>query len=449
MSEQIKEERIDRPWRMEFDPEEDESQENNDNQDQQEESGDGENEQNESGQESGEPGEEQGNSEGSGSGEADSGAENDEAGPEDGSEGDGEQGSPDNSGNSGQISGSTAPDTYTSGSEGDMGDGEGSESPQDVGHEECGETDGEEEKRPQERNEPVSEATEGDSPEISEDEIAELAEKAMNVAESVDSREDYEERPYQYIPMGGQTSQNNKNAISTFKLTTEEKDRRLANAFARIISKVAEDLVGFPIEGDEEWDMNAIMKRKLDKRTLPHCKQSRERERVILVLDTSGSCFNMAEFYAKIAEMAVYYGDVEMYEGPNANLAREKNMITGDWDQLYRGATSNSYMITKGNYRWKDFTGRTIIFFGDWDGIRKINEIAQRNKIYYFDCAGYEGLCWNFIGRLYLNTESRWIDRKHMMQYYLRKHNEELSSKMHVFECYEELDLIQLAKKIR
>jgi len=165
-----------------------------------------------------------------------------------------------------------------------------------------------------------------------------------------------------------------KNRHHVFDLE-EARQRRLQNAFAVVLSKVAEDLSGWPVEGDEEWDVQAIMERRITRRPLNQCRQSREKERVVLIVDTSGSCQYQAEFFSQLATAAWRLGDVEIYAAPNASLEFERSRH-GGWDRI-AGYDDGQH--------WP-FVRRTIIFFGDFDGGNSVVEAAKKNTVYWFSC---------------------------------------------------------------
>lgn len=82
----------------------------------------------------------------------------------------------------------------------------------------------------------------------------------------------------------------------------------------------AEDLIGWPIPGDDEWSAPDVTARHLDRRPLTQCPRSREKEQVVIVIDTSGSCLRQARFFSSIATAAVAAGDVELCEAPNDGI---------------------------------------------------------------------------------------------------------------------------------
>lgn len=148
--------------------------------------------------------------------------------------------------------------------------------------------------------------------------------------------------------------------------------RRIVNTFALIISKIAEDLAGWPVDGDDEWSIQELMSRRLTLAPLSRCRQSREKESVVLILDTSGSCLPQAVFYNQIAGAAVESGDIELYAAPNAGLEARRDRR--GWKAVEQRA-------------WP-FHGRTIIFFGDYDGGDAVVEASWRNKVYWFCSEG-------------------------------------------------------------
>jgi hypothetical protein len=148
----------------------------------------------------------------------------------------------------------------------------------------------------------------------------------------------------------------------------ELRRRRIITTFALLMSKVAEDLTGWPIPGDDEWSVPDLMARHLDRRPLTQCRRSREKERVVVIIDTSGSCLHQARFFSSIATAAVAAGDVELYEAPNAGIRAKK------------GRHSWRPVEEKG---W-NFSRRTVIFFGDFDGGDAVIRASRRNKLYWF-----------------------------------------------------------------
>ena len=215
-----------------------------------------------------------------------------------------------------------------------------------------------------------------------------------------ESESDYEDNPGEH---------NNRQAFDL----DDARDRRLSAEFSRVIAKVAEDLEGHPVEGDDEWDIEALMKRTFDRRPLAGCRQSREKVGVVLCLDNSGSCAEQAHLYAKFADAATKTGDVEMYLTPNGGTVARYDKKQGRW--------------INDNTPWWEMRGRTILFFGDFDGADAPVIASRRNKVYWFSNEGrYEEM-----------NEHNWCSFSLA----------DFRGKYH--ECFDEQDFLKIAKKIR
>ena len=172
----------------------------------------------------------------------------------------------------------------------------------------------------------------------------------------------------------------NKNPAPAGKLSLKGvRDRRLGVELSRTISKLAEDNIGAYTEGDDYWDCDRLAMRQITKESIFNCKMSREKHNIIIILDSSPSCSKYANFYSKIASQCVQYGDVELYDGPNARLVhiykpREKSFV--------KFLTAED--IYNNIHKWSLFKNRTIIFFGDSDGLSIAVKNTVHNKVYYF-----------------------------------------------------------------
>jgi hypothetical protein len=177
----------------------------------------------------------------------------------------------------------------------------------------------------------------------------------------------------------------NKSPAPSGKLSLKDvKNRRLGVELSRTISKLAEDNIGAYTEGDDFWDCDRLAMRQITKESIFSCKMSREKHNIIIILDSSPSCSEYANFYGKIASQCVQYGDVELYDGTNARLVhiykpREKSFVT----------FITAEDIFNDVDKWSLFKNRTIIFFGDCDGFDVVLKNTLHNKIYYF-YTGYQ-----------------------------------------------------------
>jgi hypothetical protein len=141
-------------------------------------------------------------------------------------------------------------------------------------------------------------------------------------------------------------------------------------AFARIVSKLAEDFAGWPVDGDDEWDVDALLARSMDSRPLPSCRRSREREALVVVIDISGSCLKDAEFFQRVSALAASHMDVELMSGNNGRIEAAWRPGVSAWQPVRCG-------------RWP-FHRRTILFFGDHDGQALVCDASARNRVTWF-----------------------------------------------------------------
>ena len=199
-------------------------------------------------------------------------------------------------------------------------------------------------------------------------------------------------------------------APKDFNLTMKNlKKRRLSNMLATMVSKIAEDRAGEPIVGDDEWSVPEILNRVMTRVNINSCKQTRERERIIIILDTSPSCANQANFFIDIAKASANLNDLEMYDAPNAFIVKRYSKSAKEFVNI--GVEYASVLM-----EWSAFKNRTIIFFGDYDGRRILKKAAKHNTIYWFNPNYYRRRDW-----------------------YVQHH----------YKCSNEDDLIKLIKKMR
>lgn len=156
------------------------------------------------------------------------------------------------------------------------------------------------------------------------------------------------------------------------------KNRRLGVELSRIISKIAEDYSGANTEGDDFWDGNRLATRKISKESILKCKMSKEKQNVIIMLDSSPSCDQQARFYSVIAAEASKFGDVELYDAPNARIVHKYNTKTGSFEKFL-----TKQDVMNNVHEWSLINNRTIIFFGDNDGVHILGNNSNNNKIYY------------------------------------------------------------------
>jgi hypothetical protein len=150
--------------------------------------------------------------------------------------------------------------------------------------------------------------------------------------------------------------------------------RGLAARFARMVSKLAEDHADLPDDGDDEWDLNALVRRRFTGKLPNQCRMSRDKRKVVVVLDTSPSCAHQAKLFGSIAQIAEELGDCEIFDAPNFGI--EARWETGAWINLPQAGRD-----------WP-FRQRVVLAFGDFDGIEHICGASRQrgNRIYWFCC---------------------------------------------------------------
>lgn len=167
------------------------------------------------------------------------------------------------------------------------------------------------------------------------------------------------------------------------------KNRRLAVELSRVISKLAEDHVGASVEGDEFWDCDRLSMRKLNRESIYKCRMTREKHNIIIMLDSSPSCSEYSNFYSDIASQCVQFGDVELYDAPNARIV---HMYNSRKKAFVKFLTMED--IFRDVHTWSLFKNRTVVFFGDLDGLHVILEATVNNKVYYFCTESSEDIEW-------------------------------------------------------
>jgi len=180
---------------------------------------------------------------------------------------------------------------------------------------------------------------------------------------------------------------NKEESHNTFKSAIESKDKRLSNSFARMISKYAEDHIGEPTIGEDEWDMNELMMRGITKRNIYSCMQSKEKLNIALVLDSSPSCHRQSILYHKIAALANKLGSVDIYLAPNARLTHQFNSRINDYEPMFEDNNGIRVddIVLKLNHMQNYFKNRVIFFFGDYDGTSILRKCSENNTIHWFN----------------------------------------------------------------
>ena len=167
------------------------------------------------------------------------------------------------------------------------------------------------------------------------------------------------------------------------------RNRRLSVELSRVISKLAEDHVGAAVEGDEFWDCDRLSMRKLNRESIYKCRMTREKHNIIIMLDSSPSCSEYSNFYSDIASQCVQFGDIELYDAPNARIV---HMYNSRKKAFVEFLTMED--IFRDVHMWSLFKNRTIVFFGDFDGLHIVLGGTINNKVYYYCTQGTDDIQW-------------------------------------------------------
>lgn len=165
---------------------------------------------------------------------------------------------------------------------------------------------------------------------------------------------------------------------------------RLATSFARIIYKFGEDHFGADIEGDDFWCERLLVERVISRKNINHCKKSIDKDRIILMLDTSPSCSSESQFYAIIASIAANLGDIELYDAPNGRIVKAYSKRLKNFEYIY-----DVQDIINGAHEWSYLTNRNIILFTDDDSSIIVKKNACRNNIILMTSPDTRGSYYN------------------------------------------------------
>jgi hypothetical protein len=164
----------------------------------------------------------------------------------------------------------------------------------------------------------------------------------------------------------------NEGTADTDWTPAEREDRRIASMFARLASKVAEDMSYQRAPGDAFWDPRKIMRRQIDRRPLRHCKMDYTKRRLALLVDTSPSCRDEAVFYSKLATGALLRDDIDLFLCPNGRIEARFDPEPMRFVDDDRGS------------EWA-LDGRVVLFFTDWDGTDELVQHSRTCTLYWFD----------------------------------------------------------------
>lgn len=120
----------------------------------------------------------------------------------------------------------------------------------------------------------------------------------------------------------------------------------------------------------EEWDMERLMLRRYEGRPLNSYKRSVERDKIIIILDTSGSMVRWARAINILGRLASRRGMVEIYTAPNGYV--KNRVVDGELVPV-----ENPKKLVDS---WRN---RRIIYVGDYDGANLVVHLSRRNDVLY------------------------------------------------------------------
>ena len=155
------------------------------------------------------------------------------------------------------------------------------------------------------------------------------------------------------------------------------RNRKLSSTLSLLFGKIAEERMGDRTEGADKWDIDKIMFRRISKKVITDCKYAREKQRLVLMLDSSPSCSSMANVYSQISTESANFDDLEIYDAPNGYAHSIYSPREGKFIKLTKEEVEYTML-------WGGFSGRTIIYFGDTDATRSIRESYKYNDVHWF-----------------------------------------------------------------
>ena len=203
------------------------------------------------------------------------------------------------------------------------------------------------------------------------------------------------------------------------------RNRKLGSNLSLMFSKIAEERMGDKTQGSDKWDIEKIMFRRISKKVITDCKYSREKKRLVLMLDSSPSCSRMAKTYSKIATESANFDDIEIYDAPNGYVHSVYDSRIKKFRALERDELDYTYL-------WNGFQNRTIIYFGDSDATRSIQSSYKHNDLHWFYQRSYHEEYTYEQNQSYLNGISK-------------RYNHQVK----IYECCNVSQLIQAVRDMR
>lgn len=153
--------------------------------------------------------------------------------------------------------------------------------------------------------------------------------------------------------------------------------RRIATKFVRLLQLLAEDFSDeYILEEEELFDPVQLMMRRYSKKSLYSCMLGIKKEKIVILVDTSGSCSDFFDMFEQIVKIAAEFKEIEVYTAPNGYIVKKIEYKRGE-------ITEVDVEDQMGGGNWK-FRNRVILFFGDFDGGDSVIIASWTNKVYWF-----------------------------------------------------------------
>lgn len=152
----------------------------------------------------------------------------------------------------------------------------------------------------------------------------------------------------------------------------------LRKKFEQLLWLLGERESIYPCKGNDYFDVDLYLTERHNRfKNLYNFFYSHKKDKIVVIVDTSGSCYPFADLITKISQVALSFDLVEVYEAPNG-------VITSRLFLHKKQLKTNEIYPPISN--WSNFLGnnRKIIFVGDFDGGDSVIEASFTNKVIWF-----------------------------------------------------------------
>ncbi|MEM1668732.1 MAG: hypothetical protein QXM53_08755, partial [Thermofilaceae archaeon] len=152
----------------------------------------------------------------------------------------------------------------------------------------------------------------------------------------------------------------------------------LRKKFEQLLWLLGERESIYPCKGNDYFDVDLYLTERHNRfKNLYNFFYSYKKDKIVVIVDTSGSCYPFADLIMRISQVALSFDLVEVYEAPNG-------VITSRLFLHKKQLKTNEIYPPISN--WSNFLGnnRKIIFVGDFDGGDSVIEASFTNKVIWF-----------------------------------------------------------------